>query len=765
MRKLIVGVLLGAVVVSGYAAEVIPQPLRVDEKPGRFELKKRSVIYCDGALNDTAVQLRGYLAPATGYKFKIKSGDGSSGIVLKSSGDRARFGDEGYSLSVTPKRVTIEAATSAGIFYGIQTLRQLLPVEIYSAEKVAGVEWSIACVEIFDTPRFKWRGMMLDVSRHFFGPDYIKKYLDNLALHKINVFHWHLTDDQGWRVEIKKYPKLTEIGAWRGDGTSLPKSKHDKDSARYGGFYTQEELKDIVAYAAKLHINIMPEIDVPGHARAITTAYPETLPTELTDSESVQGIKANVISPAREENYKMMEDIFGELAEIFPFEYIHVGGDEVNRGLWKKCPEVKKVMEREGYKNVGQMQGYFTRRLEKIVGKNGKKLVGWNEIMGGGVSKDTIIMSWIGEGPGINAAKRGHKVVMTPGPYTYFDMKYPGPGETGHWWAGIVSTKKTYSYNPLAAKGLTPEEQGRFMGSQACLWTEFVPDNADADYKTYPRLCALSEVVWSQQDKRSWDDFSERLGTHLKRLGVLGVNYHLAIPEAFFKTGKVTIVPPNGGAAVYYTLDSSEPTEESACWNGEPIAVSNPSVIRMRTFFDGRKSKIIKGAKRLSFAGWNKPNAGGEYKTFEFDVSAEISSAGSWKLEFMPKGGKNKLMVRNVLLYADGEEVAADKHEASIQRGKRESLYTLNVADFNKDSKYIIKVDMKGDGGNNTKGVMLLDRSDSLEPAAKITTTLPGYGSNSPENMIDWYRGSIFWTSRAPKKGDRIEIVFDEKVK
>jgi len=628
------------------------------------------------------------------------------------SGDDARYGDEGYSLTVAPKNITIEAAASAGAFYGVQTLRQLLPMEIFSPNKVERTEWSIPCIEIFDKPRFKWRGMMLDSSRHFFAPAYVKRYLDNIALHKINVFHWHLTDDQGWRIEIKKYPKLTELGAWRGDGAILPMLKYDKDSSKYGGFYTQKELKDIVAYAAKLHIDILPEVDVPGHSRAITASYPETLPSDLINADKEKRIDANVISPAREENYKMMEEIFGELAEIFPFPYIHVGGDEVRRDLWSHSPKIKAFMKSEHIANTGQLQGYFTRRLEKIVAGYGKTLIGWNEIMGGKVGKDTIIMSWTSSAPGIRAARNGYNVVMTPGRYTYFDMKYPGRGETGHWWAGVVSTEQTYSYNPLP-NILTPEQQAKILGVQACLWSSFLSTEAEADYKTYPRLCALSEVAWSPRDKRSWDDFNKRLATHLKRLGILGINYHLAIPKVFAKSGEVRIVPPNPEAIVRYTVDKRTPTKTSPAWEGVPLKIRNVRFLRTKAFFDGKESKVVTGAQRVHFASWSKESVSDKYQTLEFDVTGEIIAAGTWQLELWARKGKQKPMARNARLFADGKEIASDTHEAAIINKKGDRIYKLDVENFRKGAKYTLKIDMKGDGGNDTTGIMLLDRISS----------------------------------------------------
>ena len=425
---------------------------------------------------------------------------------------------EAYRLIVQPEAIAITGASPAGVFYGMQTLRQLLPVQVYASTKQENVEWKVPCVEIVDQPRFGWRGFMLDDSRHFQGAEFVKRLIDLMAMHKLNLLHWHLSDDDGFRIEIKSYPKLTEVGGWRGSECELKNTQKGETFTRYGGFYTQEQIRDIVAYAAARHINILPEIDMPGHSGAAATAYPEIL---------CQGKSTgHVWCAGRDENYKMLDAIVGELADLFPFEYIHVGGDEVNSRAWAGCPRCKALMNREKFTSLGQLQGYFIRRYEKIVSKHGRKMIGWEEIANDGLSRDSAIVAWHSGEPGYKALAAGRNAVFAPGPFCYFDMKESANDTWGHTWAGIVPLSKVYSYDPFARPGLTAKQKSHVLGVQACLWTEFITSHDRADYKTWPRLCALAEVGWTPQSRRSFTDFMGRLGPeHLERLKELGVAY------------------------------------------------------------------------------------------------------------------------------------------------------------------------------------------------------------------------------------------------
>ena len=532
--------------ISFAAPALVPLPASLAEKSGPgFELTATTGFTATGPAAQEAGFVAERLRASTGFALPVSAS--GAGIVFRLDPTlKTKLGDEGYRLESDAEGVRISAADTAGLFYGGQTLLELLPPEAFSSALVAGKKWTVPAVTIEDEPRFAWRGFMLDESRHFIGASHVKRLLDAMALHKLNRFHWHLTDDEGWRIEIKAYPKLTDIGAWRGTECRLPNTLGEKYK-RYGGFYTQDELRDIVAYAKARHIEIMPEVDLPGHSLATVTAYPELLAGGKSDTVSAQGFTSNVISPAKPATYRFVETVFDELKGIFPYEYIHIGGDEVNHGAWKDSPEISALMKAEKLQSLHDVQVFFTKRLEGIFARRGKKIFGWNEVFDERLDKNTGIMAWTGTGPGYHAAKKGYPVVMAPGQHAYLDMGYPGAqGEPpSHWWAGPVDNARVYAFDPLGDGGDLPQSaKGRILGVEAALWTEYVVPwkgealdletfSAHADYKTWPRLSALAEVGWTPQALRVYDDFEKRLGPdQLRRLGLLGVevpDLHAAI--------------------------------------------------------------------------------------------------------------------------------------------------------------------------------------------------------------------------------------------
>ena len=706
----------GAITVNATLPGLVPLPKDVIAREGFFTLTSKTVIVAEGDAQTEAETLAETLRTATKLPLKVVKHNSTDGAVIEMqimpASAVARLGEEGYMLNVSPNGVKIIAAGTAGLFYGGQTLLQLLPPAIYS-DIAENTEWKAHCAIIRDQPRFKWRGMMLDVSRHFLDAEFVKRYIDLLAMHKINIFHWHLTDDDGWRIEIKAYPKLTEVGAWRGDNEALPPSR-GSGPTRYGGFYTQEQIRDIVAYAAKRHINILPEIDVPGHTRAITAAYPETLPAKFSGGK--QNVPANAISPASETNYTMMTAIFKEIAELFPFEYIHIGGDEVNYKLWENDPEIKSLMKREGLSDLKQVQNYFTRQLDGILAKHDRKLIGWNEILNGGsLRNETGIMAWIGTAPGIAAARKGHPVVMAPGPYNYFDMKYPGPGERGHTWAGIVSTEKTYSFDPLGFKELNAEERKLIMGTQACLWTEYVEDGKRAEYMTFPRLCALAEVAWTPREKQSWSKFQNRLGDMLARLEVRQVNFHIPMPSAQANNGTVSIMLPFRGAQVRYTIDGTDPGPTSTLYS-KPFFAPDPGKVFMRTFIGDRRSNVQHGAEKKPFAKWSPENTKETFQNLSFDVSHIIDRPGDWKLELIHTDGRGKLTIRSATLLENGREVSIDKCPGKVNRKRPCNIHTLKLPEYDKRATYTVTIDVKTGGGSASFGNLVLEHSNLSTP-------------------------------------------------
>lgn len=510
---------------------LIPAPKKLQISEGTFRLSKRFTIVSDSACKPAAEMLAARLRVSTGYPVSVQIGNNekSSKEVLVITTDRAKkeLGREGYTLEATPRQVIIRANEPAGAFYGAQTFLQLLPAEVYGKSLANKVRWQIPCVQIEDSPRFQWRGVMLDVARHFFTKEEVKAMLDTLAAHKGNSFHWHLVDDHGWRIQINKYPKLTEVGAWRsGVGFGLdPKdtTAYGKDG-RYGGFYTQEDIKEVIAYARERHINIVPEIEMPGHAIALLAAYPQYSCSGQPYSTDVPaGVHAGVFCAGKEETFAFLEDILGEVIDLFPSKYIHIGGDEVPKDNWKKCEKCQARMKAEGLKDEHELQSYFVRRIEKFLSSRQRNLVGWSEIREGGLAQNAAVMDWIGGAT--QAASAGHDVIMSPTRFCYLDYYQSGvqalePKAIG----GYLPLEKVYSFEPIPAD-LPAQSHKHILGAQGNIWTEYIPSFKQVEYMAFPRLAALLEIGWSPKESRSYSDFQKRLETQYHRYEQMGVNH------------------------------------------------------------------------------------------------------------------------------------------------------------------------------------------------------------------------------------------------
>lgn len=507
----------------GQSLTIIPKPSEVSVREGSFELSKTTGITFDAsnaALKDIAAQFNEYLN--TYYKTTLPVNEkGKDGISLKIN-KSLPLGDESYLLKVDQKGISITAKAPAGIFYGMQSLKQMLPVS-----KGANTPLTVAYSDIKDQPRFQWRGVHLDVGRHYFPVSFIKKYIDYLAMYKLNTFHWHLTEDQGWRLEIKKYPKLTEISSYR-DETVVGHASKSKiyDGRGYGGFYTQEQAKEIVRYAAARYITVVPEIEMPGHSCAVLAAYPELGCTGGPYKVmTTWGVNNQVYCAGKEETFKFLQNILDEVCEIFPSKYIHIGGDECPKDEWKKCPDCQKRIKDEKLADEHQLQSYFIRRIEKYLNSKGRQIIGWDEILEGGLAPGATVMSWRGIKGGIAAAKEKHTVIMTPGTHMYFDH-YQSQNTEKEPLAigGFLSLEKVYSYEPIPEE-LTGDEQKYVMGAQANVWTEYIPSTKQAEYMLFPRICALAEVDWTPKDKKDFADFEKRMETEYLRMDQLGINY------------------------------------------------------------------------------------------------------------------------------------------------------------------------------------------------------------------------------------------------
>ncbi len=524
--------------------QIIPKPLSLEVLKGRFLVDSNTKVTGTIALNNEGAYLAEMLTRASNITVPFEIG-ASGNIVLKL--DESIENEEGYTVSVTYDQIFISGKTAQGVFYGIQTLRQLMPASIESeTNQIEAL--TIPAVTIKDNPRFVYRGMHLDVARHFFPVDFVKKYIDLIAMHKMNTFHWHLTEDQGWRIEIKKYPKLTEVGAWRNGTIVGHHPGTENDQKRYGGFYTQEEIKDIVKYASDRHVTVIPEIELPGHSSAAIAGYPNLscFPKERTvvtrgvmsdagkvaqkngTAKIVQetwGVFDDVYCAGKEETFSFLQDVLNEVIPLFPSKYIHIGGDECPKANWERCPDCQTRIKKEGLHNEHELQSYFITRIEKFLNSKGKDIIGWDEILEGGLAPNATVMSWRGTEGGIQAAKEHHDVVMTPGHSCYFDHYQTANKENEPLAIGGKTTvEDVYAYEPTPNE-FSEEEAKYILGAQGNVWTEYMKTTDYVEYMILPRMSALSEVVWSSKKARNWNDFKNRLDVLRERYDALGLNY------------------------------------------------------------------------------------------------------------------------------------------------------------------------------------------------------------------------------------------------
>jgi len=546
MRRLPLLLLFAAGHLRAQSAEIaiIPRPSSVVRATGEFRLSPQTIIIADRADSLPARRLSRDLAPATGFDLPVRFTNVSSGnrIVFQRAPARdTSFGAEGYRLAVKPGVVTITSAAPAGAFYAVQSIRQLLPAAIFRDAPVSGVEWTMPAVTIIDRPQFSWRGMHLDVSRHFMPKEFVKKYIDLLALHKMNTFHWHLTDDQGWRIEIKKYPRLTEIGAWRsqtliGHSPGRDTTHNTYDTKRHGGFYTQDDIREIVAYAHERFVRIVPEIEMPGHSQAAIAAYPSL--GNFGDTVRVWdqwGVTPRILNPS-DTTIAFMQDVLTEVMSLFPGEFIHIGGDEAIKPEWKASPRAQAKIRALGItpsdsanprdvRAENELQSWFITQMDKFLTAHGRRLIGWDEILEGGLAPNAAVMSWRGIQGGIAAARAGHDVVMAPGDHTYFDhYQTRNTAEEPLAIGGFLPLDTVYAYNPVPAD-LEPRFTQHILGAQGQVWTEYIEGPKNVEYMAFPREAALAEVLWTAPSLRDFADFSARLTQHLARLQALDVNY------------------------------------------------------------------------------------------------------------------------------------------------------------------------------------------------------------------------------------------------
>lgn len=591
--------MLGINPTSAVAADVniIPIPVKTQTLKGEFVLPQKVVIaYQTTDGKNIAQYMADKLKVSTGYEVRLSDKKGNITIQITPS---LKMAEEGYRLSVTAKGVTIQAKTANGAFYGMQSFMQLLPAQVESATKVEGVKWVAQCCNIEDAPRFGYRGFHLDPCRHFITVENVKKQLDLMSMFKVNTMHFHLTEDQGWRIEIKKYPKLTTIGSIRTEG----------DGSSYGGYYTQEQIKEIVDYAAKRYITVIPEIDLPGHMMAAIAAYPNlSCKGEKWSPRTVWGIEDLVMCAGKEDMFNFLGDIFDEIVPLFPGKYFHIGGDECPKTSWKNCPTCQKRIKDEGLQAEGKhtaeerLQSYVIKRVEKMLEKRGRKIIGWDEILEGGLSENATVMSWRGTQGGIEAAMQKHDVIMTPGSDGMYLDWYQGDSKIEP--VTIPSPPRylssTYNYNPVPDTIKTLGLAHHILGVQCNNWSEYMYTNAKMEYMMYPRAVALSEIAWSPLNKKNFKDFCRRLDANSIRLDEHNITYHMPLPEQPYGSCDKVVITKDTTVTfttsrpikMVYTLDGTTPTPSSTVYT-VPISVSGNTIIRIATVLPtGKMSKI-----------------------------------------------------------------------------------------------------------------------------------------------------------------------------
>ena len=600
MRASILFLSLFWVYICGLSAQnsdrygIIPQPKELISGIGEFVINRHTVVLVD-INNDEYKELADnfvrQVQKVSGINIPVKDVLASpfpeNAILFK---EKENLPNEGYELSVTPKRITIESAEPNGLFYGIQTLYQLLPAQIYGGKKVAGkIKWEIPCCHIKDAPRFAYRGLMLDVGRHFMPKEFVMKLIDLMAMHKQNMFHWHLTEDQGWRIEIKKYPKLTEIGAWRKETSGYEGTPGD--GKPHGGFYTQEDVKEIVEYARQRYVTIIPEIEIPGHASAAIAAYPELscFPDRKYEVPTGWGVKKDVFCP-NDKTFRFLEDVFTELFDLFPSPYYHIGGDESPRSNWKECAHCQDLMKTLGLQNEDELQMLFVERMERFLReKGGRKVIGWDEIIDGNALPNTIVMAYRGHARAIRAANQCQYTILTPNRWCYLDYYQEDPDTEELSMFLFLPLKKVYDYDPVPAS-LSADKQKYILGHQGSVWTEYIPYPERAEYMIFPRAIAMAEVGWNAKDNKNWDFFRQKMVKEFDRLDHKEVNYSKAFYRVIYHYDRKSSFPKKvglsidyPGTTVRYTVNGEQPTLNAPIYS-DSITVNKGDVVRAQGF-------------------------------------------------------------------------------------------------------------------------------------------------------------------------------------
>ncbi len=658
--------------------QIIPIPTIQTIIKGSFVINNATGIQFSDEFKVAANFLKAFIEK--GSKISIKNTKSSKNIVFIKDDDIDNT--EGYSLDITPNSITIKAKTPKGAFYAVQSLRQLLPVS-FENKTFKEKQIAVQCLKIMDSPKFKYRGMHLDVGRHFFSVNFIKKYIDALSMLKMNTFHWHLTEDQGWRIEIKKYPKLQEIAAYRketliGHYSNQPQKY---DGKKYGGFYTQEDIKDIVAYATERQVTIIPEIELPGHSQAAIAAYPKLGCTgKQIETATKWGVFEDIYC-SKEETFIFLENVLDEVLELFPSKYIHIGGDEAPKKRWKNCNECQKRIKSAGLKNEHELQNYFITRIEEYLNSKGRQIIGWDEILEGGLAPNATVMSWRGTQGAIDAAKDHHNVILTPGSHCYFDHYQSTNKDEPIAIGGFLPLKKVYNFNPIP-KELTKDETKYVLGAQGNVWTEYMQNSKKVEYMVFPRILAMSEVVWSQNKNKNYDDFVARLEKFNLRLDALNINYANYLYEI---EGKIVLQESklsyklktySKDKQIRFTLDGSTPTKNSKIYTN-PIEINKKLIVKASVFNNDKQiGKII--SQKFNFH-----KAVGKKISLNVQPNKSYNAGGTLAL-INGVSGNNKRYGDKEWLGFSGDDV-----EITIDLGKETDISSISIRFFNNKHSWI----------------------------------------------------------------------------
>jgi hexosaminidase len=577
---------------------IIPKPLSLKEADGMFKITAQTVISVrngDARVKEIAGDFAQRLKKCAGIPLRIAGNDETTNTNCIVFNMVSGMKDEAYHLDITPQQIKISASSANGMYYGVQSIYQLLPPEIYGEKLSKGMKTEVPCCEIEDAPRFAYRGLMLDVGRYFMPKELVMKFIDIMAMHKQNMFHWHLTEDQGWRIEIKKYPRLTETGSIRRETSGY--SKTGGDGVPHGGFYTQEDVKEVVEYARKRCITVVPEIELPGHATAAIAAYPELscFPDRDYEVATSWGIKKDVFCPTAT-TFRFLEDVFTELFDLFPSPYYHIGGDECPRDVWKEspyCQDLKKIL---GIDNEDEIQIFFVQRMAKFLKEKGNKtVIGWDEILDGGAVQGTVVLSYRGHAPAVRAVKQGMETILTPNRWNYLDYYQEDPEKEEKSQGLFLPLKKVYDYFPIP--DTVPEEYHKyFIGQQGCVWAEFIQTPQRAEYMAFPRAVAMSEVAWCPKENKNWESFCERMLKDFKRMDMKDINYSHAFFNVVYNFDRNAEFPKNVAltidypkAEIHYTINGKEANRHAALYT-DSIRVNKGDIVRAQAFLrNGKK--------------------------------------------------------------------------------------------------------------------------------------------------------------------------------